>query len=170
MRSAKWAINSYFYYPKISHNGRQLETNTSKPFDYLFAIHNSHKYPIQRLLWPLKSHPTSKLWYDAGFFILAKSDPTMYVFSVNARTPKALEGFDKGAEVPFIIYVNFKDLFGAEHLCHAYLKQQGFDHPSVEKRKLIEDKFLVDQKLIDADPALKEALTSGYSIQIFSAH
>ena len=105
-----------------------------------------------------------------ALFIPAKSDPAMYVFSVNARTPKALEGFDKGAEVPFIIYINFKDLFGAEHLCHAYLKQQGFERPSIEKRKLIEEKFLVDQKLIDADPALKEALNTGYSIQIFSTH
>ena len=103
-------------------------------------------------------------------FIPAKSDPAMYVFSVNARTPKALEGFDKGAEVPFILYINFKDLFGAEHLCHAYLKQQGFAEPLIEKRKLIEDKFLIDQKLIDADPALKEALNTGYSIQIFSTH
>ena len=78
----------------------------------------------------------------------------MYVFSTKRAHPKTLEGFDKGAEVLFIIYINFKDLFGAEHLCYAYLKQQGFDHLSVEKRKLIEDKFLVDQA-IDADLAPK---------------
>ena len=94
----------------------------------------------------------------------------MYVFSVNARTPKAFEDFAKGDEVPFILYINFKDLFGAEQLCQLYLKQQGFERPSIEKRKLIEEKFLVDQKLVDADPALKEALTTGYPIQIFSAH
>jgi hypothetical protein len=97
-------------------------------------------------------------------------DPIMYVFSVNARTPKAFEGFAKGAEVPFIVYINFKDLFGAEQLCQIYLKQQGFERPAIEKRKLIGEKFLVDQKLIDADIALKEALTSGYSIQIYSSH
>lgn len=94
----------------------------------------------------------------------------MYIFSVNASTPNAFEGFAKGAEVPFIIYINFKDLFGAEQLCKAYLAQQGFERPVIEKRKLIEDKFLQNQKLIDADPALSEALKSGYSIQIYSAH
>lgn len=94
----------------------------------------------------------------------------MYVFSANARTPKAFEDFPKNAEVPFILYINFKDLFGAEQLCRLYLLQQGFEDPSIDKRKLIEDKFLSDPKLIDADPALKEALETGYSIQIFSAH
>ncbi len=94
----------------------------------------------------------------------------MYVFSANARTPKAFDDFSKGAEVPFIVYINFRDLYGAEQLCQLYLTQQGFDKPAIEKRKLIEDKFLCDSKLIDADPALKEALNSGYSIQVFSSH
>lgn len=94
----------------------------------------------------------------------------MFVFSVNARTPKAIEDFPKGAEVPFIVYINFKDLHGAELLCRSYLVQQGFEKPSIEKRKLIEERFFNDQKLIAADPALKEALDTGYSIQIFSAH
>jgi hypothetical protein len=94
----------------------------------------------------------------------------MYVFSVNARTPKAIEDFLKGEEVPFIVYINFKDLFGAEQLCRLYLLQQAFEKPIIEKRKLIEEKFLTNNKLINADPALKEALTTGYSIQIFSAH
>ena len=94
----------------------------------------------------------------------------MYVFSANARTPKAFDDFKKGAEVPFIVYINFRDLFGAEQLCQLYLAQQGFEKPVIDKRKLIGDKFLQDKKLIDADPALKEALSSGYSIQIFSSH
>ena len=94
----------------------------------------------------------------------------MYVFSVNARTPKAIEDYPKGAQVPFIVYINFKDLYGAEQLCRLYLLQQGFERPAIEKRKLIEEKFLNNSKLIDADPALKEALTTGYSIQVFSAH
>ncbi|WP_101757662.1 hypothetical protein [Oceanicoccus sp. KOV_DT_Chl] len=94
----------------------------------------------------------------------------MYVFSANARTLKALEDFPAGAEVPFILYINFKDLYGAEQLCKLYLLQQGFERPIIEKRKLIEERFLVDNKLINADPALKEALETGYSIQIFSAH
>lgn len=94
----------------------------------------------------------------------------MFVFSVNARTPKALDGFAKGAEVPFIVYINFKDLFGAEQLCRLYLLQEGFEKPVIEKRKLIDSKFLQDTKLINADPSLKEALNSGYSIQVYSSH
>ena len=94
----------------------------------------------------------------------------MYIFSVNATTTKDIDGFSKGDEVPFIIYINFKDLYGAEKLCHLYLLQEGFDNAFIEKRKLIAPKFLQDEKLIAADPALKEALGNGYSIQIFTAH
>lgn len=94
----------------------------------------------------------------------------MYVFSVNARAPEAFDDFNKGDEVPFIIYINFKDLYGAEQLCRIYLLNKGFEKPIIEKRKLIEDKFLRDDKLIAADLPLKEALDSGYSIQVFSAH
>ncbi|MBN4055538.1 hypothetical protein JYU12_02215 [bacterium AH-315-K03] len=94
----------------------------------------------------------------------------MYIFSVNATATKDIEDFSKGDDVPFIIYINFKDLFGAEKLCHLYLAQEGFDKPSIKKRKLIEPKYLQDKKLINADPALKEALGSGYSIQIFTSH
>lgn len=94
----------------------------------------------------------------------------MYVFSANARAKETFEDFAKGDEVPFIVYINYKDLFGAEQLCRLYLIQEGFEKPAVNKRKLIEEKFLQDQKLIDADPSLKEALESGYSIQIFTSH
>lgn len=94
----------------------------------------------------------------------------MYVFSANACAGKDFDSFRQGDNVPFIVYINFKDLFGAEQLCQIYLLQQGFENPSIDKRKMIENKFLSDQKLIDADPALKEALNSGYSIQLFSAH
>lgn len=94
----------------------------------------------------------------------------MYVFSANARSNKDFDSFRQGDDVPFIVYINFKDLFGAEQLCQLYLLQQGFENPSIDKRKMIENKFLSDPKLIAADPALKEALDSGYSIQLFSAH
>lgn len=94
----------------------------------------------------------------------------MYVFSANAHTAKAIDGFAAGADVPFILYINFKDLYGAEQLCRLYLLQQGFERPVIDKRKLIEEKFLNDSKLVDADAALKEALETGYSIQIFSSH
>ena len=94
----------------------------------------------------------------------------MYVFSANATTNEAFDDFEKGEEIPFIIYINFKDLFGAEQLCRLYLLQEGFEKPTIDKRKLIEDKFLQDKKLIDADHALKDALEMGYSIQVFSSH
>lgn len=80
------------------------------------------------------------------------------------------DNFASGDEVPFIVYIHFKDLFGAEQLCRAYLIQQGFNHPKIDKRKLIEERYLNNQTLIDADSALKEALQTGYSIQVFSAH
>lgn len=94
----------------------------------------------------------------------------MYIFSVNATSSRNIEGFAEGEQVPFIIYINFKDLYGAEKLCQLYLQQEGFRDPSIEKRKLIDAKFLNDNKAINADPALKEALNSGYSIQMFTAH
>lgn len=94
----------------------------------------------------------------------------MYVFSANALTNTDIDGFAKGEEVPFIIYINYLDLFGAEQLCRLYLLKEGFEKPTIEKRKLIQKNFLADQKLINADPALKEALETGYSIQVFSAH
>ena len=94
----------------------------------------------------------------------------MYVFSVNATTPCAIDGFAAGAEVPFIVYINYRDLFGAEQLCRLYLMKEGFDDPQIDKRKLIEQRYLNDPKALAADKALKEALDSGYSIQIFSSH
>ena len=94
----------------------------------------------------------------------------MYVFSANATTDKPFDDFAAGDEVPFIVYINFRDLFGAEQLCGLYLKQQGFRNPRIEKRKLIENRYLENPKFLKADPALKEALETGYSIQVFAAH
>lgn len=94
----------------------------------------------------------------------------MYVFSANAKTPKAFDDFSVGDTVPFIVYINFKDLYGAEQLCQLYLMQSGFIDAVIEKRKLIEQHFLDDPKLIDADPSLRDAINSGYSIQLFNAH
>ena len=94
----------------------------------------------------------------------------MYVFSANARATQAFDDFAPGDEVPFIVYINFQDLYGAEQLCRLYLLQQGFTEPEIEKRKLIENRYLNDSKVVDADPTLKEALTTGYSIQVFAAH
>lgn len=94
----------------------------------------------------------------------------MYVFSANAKATQAFDDFAPGDEVPFIVYINYLDLYGAEQLCRLYLIQQGFADPHIEKRKLIEARYLNNPKVVDADPTLKEALTTGYSIQVFAAH
>lgn len=94
----------------------------------------------------------------------------MYAFSVNAKTREDIEGFEADAVVPFIVYINFLDLFGAEQLCKLYLVRAGFYEVTIDKRKLIEEKFLSDQRLIDADKHLADALNTGYAIQLFEAH
>jgi hypothetical protein len=94
----------------------------------------------------------------------------MYIFSASAKTKKAFDEFAENDEVPFIVYINFKDLFGAENLCKLYLMQQGFFDIVIDKRKMLQDKLLSDKKLLKADKPLSEALKSGYSIQIFEAH
>lgn len=94
----------------------------------------------------------------------------MYVFSTNAKTTKAFDDFSAGDEVPFIVYINFKDMYGAEQLCHLYLTHSGFTDVVIKKRKLIEERFLNNQKLVDADTSLREAINTGYSIQVFNAH
>lgn len=94
----------------------------------------------------------------------------MYVFSVNANTPQAFDDFKAGDEVPFMVYVNFKDLTGAELLCKFYVEQAGFKGAKIDKRKMIADQFLSDPKLINADPNMKDAFETGYAIQVFNAH
>lgn len=94
----------------------------------------------------------------------------MYVFSVNAKTKHDIDGFAADSEVPFIIYINFKDLFGAEQLCKLYLIKEGFYDVDIGNRKLIGDKYLKNKKLVAHDKALREALESGYTIQLFESH
>lgn len=67
----------------------------------------------------------------------------------------------------FIVYINFLDLFGAEQLCKIYLMQSGFTDVDIEKRKFFSREKLEDKDLLLADPALKEALESGYMIRMF---
>lgn len=69
--------------------------------------------------------------------------------------------------MPFMVYINFIDLFGAEQLCKIYLMQAGFTHVHIEKRKFLTEQKLKDKQLLLADPALKEALASGYMIRMF---
>ncbi|WP_241521266.1 hypothetical protein [Kineobactrum sediminis] len=69
--------------------------------------------------------------------------------------------------MPFMVYINFADLFGAEQLCKIYLMQAGFTEVHIEKRKLFSQQMLEDEQLLLTDPALKEALESGYMIRMF---
>jgi hypothetical protein len=94
----------------------------------------------------------------------------MYVFSVNAKTRAAIEGYAADSEVPFIVYINFKDLLGAEHLCKLYLMKEGFYDIDIANRKLIGEKYLSNKKLVAHDKALRGALESGYTIQLFESH
>ncbi|MEJ2419682.1 MAG: hypothetical protein P8Y45_22710 [Exilibacterium sp.] len=94
----------------------------------------------------------------------------MYIFSVTAKTRRDIEGFCQGQQVPFIVYINFKDLYGAEKLCQIFVIKEGFYDVVIEKRKLVTEKSLADEKIVEADKALKEAIKTGYAIQMFSAH
>ncbi len=93
----------------------------------------------------------------------------MFIFSATAQSKKDVPGFKTGDTIPFIVYVDFKDMFGAEKLCQILLFKEGFHEIHIEKRKLIPNDKL-DPKMIENDKAMAEALKSGYMIQMFDAH
>lgn len=90
----------------------------------------------------------------------------MYAFSVSGTARKDLEHTKAGDTVPFIVYINFKDLFGAEQLCKVYLMRAGFTDIKIEKRKGME-RLAKNARAVAADKWLKEAVDRGYSIQMF---
>lgn len=91
----------------------------------------------------------------------------MYIFSANGRAKKAFDDIKEGQMVPFIVYINFVDLFGAEHLCKLFLMRAGFTEIQIEKRKLVPSGLLADPRVIAADKAMAEAVKNGYWIQMF---
>ncbi len=91
----------------------------------------------------------------------------MYVFSVSANAVKARPGISVGQQVPFIVYINFKDLFGAENLCKIYLMRAGFNEAVIENRKRLPESTMTDNRILLADKALKDAVEAGYHIQMF---
>ncbi len=93
----------------------------------------------------------------------------MYVFSVTATSKTPQSSFSAGVKIPFIVYIDFKDLYGAEKLCQLYLMQESFENVEIEKRKLIPNDKLT-KTFIDNDAAIKAALDTGYMIQMFDAH
>ena len=91
----------------------------------------------------------------------------MYVFSVTAKAVKSREGVTVGQQVPFIVYINFLDLFGAENLCKIYLMRAGFSEAVIENRKRLPQSTTTDPRVLRADKALKDAVEAGYHIQMF---
>ncbi|GAB3371432.1 hypothetical protein NCG89_04400 [Spongiibacter taiwanensis] len=95
----------------------------------------------------------------------------MFLFSVNAVSKSTQGDFKEGEDVPFIVYIHFADLFGAEQLAKLLVMREGFRDVKIEKRKHLDDKVLMDNDSgLGRDPQIQEALKKGYCIQAFSAH
>ncbi len=91
----------------------------------------------------------------------------MYIFSANARAKKSFDDIKEGQLVPFIVYINFVEQFGAEHLCKLYLMRAGFMDVDIENRKIVPSHLTTDPRVIAADKAMSEAVKQGYFIQMF---
>jgi hypothetical protein len=91
----------------------------------------------------------------------------MYIFSANGKARKAFDDIKEGQKIPFIVYINFRDLFGAEQLCKIYLMRAGFTEIEIEKRKLVPSNLTDDPRVVAADKAMAEAIKDGYMIQMF---
>ncbi len=96
-----------------------------------------------------------------------RENKTMYIFSVNARAKKSFDDVKEGQLVPFIVYINFIDLYGAEQLCKIYLMRAGFMDVDIEKRKLVPSHLTTDARVIAADKTMAAAIKDGYVIQMF---
>ena len=92
----------------------------------------------------------------------------MYVFSASAVATKAFDDIEVGDKSPFIVYVDFKDLFGAETLCKVLVMREGFKEVEIEKRQWLTPEKCQDPKIQAADKGLREALKTGFAIQLFS--
>jgi len=92
----------------------------------------------------------------------------MYVFSLTAKTKTDIDGFAKDAEAPFIVYIDFKDLIGAEQLARLFVMKEGFYDVVIEKRRHLAEGKVMQLKRKDAQ--IREALKTGYAIQLFDEH
>ncbi|NRB40821.1 MAG: hypothetical protein HRU20_20505 [Pseudomonadales bacterium] len=92
----------------------------------------------------------------------------MYLFSCTAKARKKLEDINIGDEKPFIVYIDYADLFGAEHLCKLYLMSEGFHEIIIEKRKQISNEQIMNLQEHDKD--IQEALKSGFHLRMFESH
>ncbi len=91
----------------------------------------------------------------------------MYVFSATATATKALDGLKPGDQGLFIVYIDFKDLFGAENLCKMFVMRAGFTDVLIEKRQWLTPEKCQDPRIHSADKSLREALQTGWAIQLF---
>jgi len=92
----------------------------------------------------------------------------MYVFSAAANASRDHADIKTGEQGLFIVYIDFKDLFGAETLCKVLIMREGFTDVEIEKRQWLTPEKCQDKRILDADKSLKEALDSGFAIQLFS--
>jgi hypothetical protein len=70
--------------------------------------------------------------------------------------------------MPFIVYIDYSDLFGAEHLCKLYLMQAGFTDIVLEKRKQLSGEQLELMSKTDTD--IKVTLKRGFYLRMFDSH
>ncbi|RVU84430.1 hypothetical protein EOL70_13195 [Leucothrix sargassi] len=89
----------------------------------------------------------------------------MYIFSVTAKAKNDINGFEKGATAPFIVYIDFADLTGAEYLARYYVTKEGFFDISIDKRREL-DRSKV-KGFSQKNAQVKEAIKTGYAIQLF---
>ena len=94
----------------------------------------------------------------------------MYLFSVNATAKKTHGEFTEGESAPFIVYIDFKDMFGAEKLAQLFVMAEGFKDVTIIKRKMIDNAQIPKNPAFAKDPQITEALAKGYCVQAFSAH
>ena len=92
----------------------------------------------------------------------------MYLFSCTATAKKVLPGINIGDKKPFIVYIHFADLLGAEHLCKLYLMVEGFHQIQIEKRKQLATEQVIGLQEHDED--IREALKTGFQIRMFESH
>ena len=92
----------------------------------------------------------------------------MYLFSCSATASQALPEVRQGETMPFIVYINFSDLFGAEYLCKLYLLKAGFDNVQIEKRKQLQQDQVVS--LSEKDTDIRKAMKKGYHLRMFDRH
>ncbi len=92
----------------------------------------------------------------------------MYLFSCKATAKKTTDDIQEGAESLFIVYINYPDLFGAEHLCKLYLMAENFSNIVIEKRKQLSQESI--NRLLEHDQDIQEALKSGFHLRLFECH